>query len=235
MDANPSTPPNAAQVTGILLWSLLPCLAIWVGVYIIGSAVWAYFLYHGLCLLPAIIWGRTLWQESLRLPTPKQLALLFLLAIFFSTVAVGGYELIGRKLLSDEQTLLLMKQQGWFGNLFWPISIYAVVVNPVVEELFWRGVVLNAVDAIKFPVKHFGIIWSSLVYAAFHYGIFRLVLFPGYAEVGIFVLALYGAFLAIVYRKTGSIITTAITHGLLTDTAALMLMLDLFRRHPNFM
>ena len=202
--------------------------------YALGSALWAYFLYHGLCLVPAIFYGRTLWKESLRLPTPRELTVLFSLAIVFSAIAVLGYELIGSKLLSDEQTLQLMKRQGWFGSLFWPISIYAVIVNPVLEELFWRGVVLNALDRVRLPVKHFGIIWSSLAYGAFHYGIFRLVLFPVYAEIGILMLTLYGAFLAIVYRRTGSIITTAIAHGLLTDTAALVLMIDLFRRHPNF-
>jgi membrane protease YdiL (CAAX protease family) len=174
-------------------------------------------------------------MDSLRLPTLKQLALIFAVAVVFSAIAVLGYELIGTKLLSDEQTLLLMKRQGWFGDLFWPISIYAVVVNPLLEEIFWRGVILNALDRMKLPVKYFGIIWSSMAYAAFHYGIFRLVLFPVYTEVGILCLAFYGAFLSVVYRKTGSIITTAVTHGLLTDTAALMLMIDLFRRHPNFM
>lgn len=156
-------------------------------------------------------------------------------AVLFSAGAVFGYELIGRKLLSDEQALLLMKRQGWFGDLFWPISIYAVVVNPVLEEIFWRGVIFNALDQAKLTVKNFGIIWSSAAYAAFHYGIFRLVLFPVFAEIGIVMLAVYGAFLAIVYRRSGSIITTAITHGLLTDLAALALMLDLFHRHPAFM
>ena len=46
-------------------------------------------------------------------------------------------------------------------------------------------------------------------------------------------LAFYGAFLAIVYRKTGSIVTTALAHGLLTDMAALMLALNLSRHYPG--
>ncbi|MBZ0187169.1 MAG: CPBP family intramembrane metalloprotease, partial [Candidatus Obscuribacterales bacterium] len=127
----------------------------------------------------------------------------------------------------------LLKELGFSKQLFWPLSIYLIVVNPLLEELFWRGVVLNELDDLKLPVKHFGIIWSSLTYALFHYLIFRLVLFPGFAELGIVMLALFGALLAVVYRKTGSIVTTALTHGLLTDLAAIVLILNLFRRYPG--
>lgn len=118
--------------------------------------------------------------------------------------------------------------------MFWPISVYAVVVNPLVEELFWRGIVFNELERWKkVPFKHFALVWSSVAYALFHYLIFRLVLFPVYAEIGIVLLAIYGAMLALIYRKTNSILTTAVAHGLLTDTAAIALMLDLARRYPN--
>jgi uncharacterized protein len=225
---------KSARMVLLLLWTLLPCLAIWVGMYVLGSALWAYGLYHGLCLMPAILYGRNLWKDSLKWPVRKEWVVLIVASVLFSLLTVLAYELIGHKLLSDEQALLLMKRQGWFGNLFWPISVYAVVVNPVLEELFWRGVVFNALGKVKWPIKHFAIIWSSISYAAFHYGIFRLILYPVYAEILTLGLAFYGAGLAVVYRRTGSIITIAAVHGLLTDMAAIMLMIDLFRRHPNF-
>jgi membrane protease YdiL (CAAX protease family) len=226
---------NTTRITVLLLWTILPCLAMWIGLYVLGSAIWAYFLYHGFCLIPAVIVGRPLWKDSLRWPTTKAWIVILIASLLFCSFAVLSYELVGNKVLSDEQAVFLMKRQGWFGNLFWPISIYAVVVNPVLEELFWRGVVLNALDALKLPVKHFGIIWSSIAYALFHYWIFRLIMFPVYAEIGTICLVFYGVFLAVVYRKSGSIVTTAIVHGLLTDMAALVLMLDLFRRHPDLM
>jgi membrane protease YdiL (CAAX protease family) len=226
---------SAVQTIALLVWTLLPTVAIWLGMYVKGSALWAYGLYHGVCLVPAIIFGRHLWLRSLRKPSSKEWLWLVAGSILFSLVTIVGYEWIGGSLLSDEQAIGLMKRQGWFGQLFWPISIYAVVVNPLVEELFWRGFVLNQLDKSRLPIKHFGIIWSSFAYAALHYPIFRLVLFPVYAEIGTFGLVVYGAFMAVIYRKTGSIITTALAHGLLTDMAALVLMIDLFRRHPNLM
>jgi membrane protease YdiL (CAAX protease family) len=41
--------------------------------------------------------------------------------------------------------------------------------------------------------------------------------------------------LALIYRRTGSIITTSIAHGLLTDMAAVMLLLDFLRRYPSLL
>ncbi len=235
MTKSTKPPANPVRVILFLLWSLLPILAIYVGLYTMGSAFWAYVFYHVFCLLPAIIWGRKLWQDSLRLPTLKEWLILLAAALLFSAVTIVGFELLGKTLLSDEDTLQLMKRVGWYGQIFWPMSIYAVVVNPVLEELFWRGVVLNELDKLQIPIKNFSLIWSSVAYAAFHYSIFRLVLFPVYAEIGTFGLVLYGALMAFIYRKTGSIVTTAAAHGMLTDMAALALMIDLFRRHPNFL
>jgi len=202
---------------------------------VIGNAVWAYGLYHGLCIVPSIIWGWNRWKDSLRLPTPKEWLILVAVSLLFSAVTVGGFELLGSLLLSESETLALMKRVGWYGQLFWPISIYAVVVNPLLEEIFWRGVIFNELDAANIPIKNFAIIWSSITYAAFHWAIFRLVLFPVYAEIGIVGLALYGVLMVLIYRKTGSILITAAAHGLLTDMAALMLMVDLCRRHPGFL
>jgi membrane protease YdiL (CAAX protease family) len=73
------------------------------------------------------------------------------------------------------------------------------------------------------------------MYAAFHYWICRLVVFSGWAEIGTIMLAFYGAMLALIYRRTGSIITTSIAHGLLTDMAAVMLLLDFLRRYPSLL
>lgn len=205
----------------------------WGGLYVLKSALWAFILYHGVFLIPAIVLRRSCWLESWVWTPVRTITLLALCAIAFSGAALLLYEVMGSTLLSNDGVMDLLKELGFSKQLFWPLSIYLIVVNPLLEELFWRGVVLNELDDLKLPVKHFGIIWSSLTYALFHYLIFRLVLFPGFAELGIVMLALFGALLAVVYRKTGSIVTTALTHGLLTDLAAIVLILNLFRRYPG--
>jgi membrane protease YdiL (CAAX protease family) len=221
---------SAQRTRALVLWSLLPCAAMWVGLYQLKSGLWTYGLYHGLCLVPAIVWGRSLWLPTFLKPTIRDCLLLLGAAIVFSAGAVLGYELIGTKLLSNEHVLALLKEQGVSGDLFAFFAFYATIVNPLLEELFWRGVVLNALDEAGSRFKYFGITWSSLLYALFHYLIFRLVLYPGWAEVGTSLLAGYGALMALIYRKTGSIVTTALAHGLLTDLACVVLLIYYFRK-----
>ncbi len=56
----------------VVLLTLLPWPAVWQGMYRLDSLVWTFALYHGLCLLPAALWGRGLWARSLRPPTSVQ-------------------------------------------------------------------------------------------------------------------------------------------------------------------
>lgn len=216
-------------LTGLILWTLLPSLIMWVGLYELKSAAWTFALYHGLCLVPAIILGRGLWQGTMVRPAIKHCLILAVVALLFSGCAVLGWELMGSMMLSNAGVNVLLRQQGITGEPFVFFALYAIVVNPLVEELFWRGVVLNQLDRMQTPFRYFGIIWSSIGYALFHYMILRLVLYPGWAELGVILLALYGAGMALLYRKTGSILTTAFAHGILTDLACVVLLIDYFR------
>lgn len=223
------------RLIGILLWTLLPCVAIQVGMCQLKSAVWSFALYHCICIVPAIIWGRKHWQPGFTLPSATVCLRLAGASVLFSAAALVLYETAGSLMLSNDNVVALLKQVGYSKSIFLPLSLYAIIVNPIVEELFWRGVVLNVLDKENLRWKHFGIVYSSLAYAAFHYTIFRLVMFPGWAEAGTLLLAVYGAFLAVLYRRTGSIVTTSIAHGLLTDLAAIVLILDLFSRYPGIL
>ena len=229
-----NTDTNWLKVAGLLAWATLPCAAMWMGLYVLSSAFWAFALYHIICLVPALVVGRKLWKAGLKPPSIKICILLLLVALGFSAITVISYELLGHKVLSNQEVIALMNRVGWAKSMLWPLSLYAVIVNPVLEEFYWRGMLLVQLDRIKNPpFPHFGIIVSSLFYALFHYFIFRLVLFPFHAELGSLMLACYGALLAIIYRRTGSILTTAIAHGLLTDLAAVALIADLSLKYPG--
>jgi hypothetical protein len=220
----------------VLLWTLIPSLAIWFGLYQLKSAFITFVFYHGVCLTPAIIWGRKLWQPTFTKPRWRDLGLLLLVSIVFCVATVVSYELIGSRLLSNDNALKLISQyaaSSW--SLLAFLSAFIIVINPFLEELFWRGVVFNELDTWHIKYKHFGLVWSSCAYALFHYLIFRLVLFPVFAEIGIVMLAFFGASLAMLYRKTGSIVTTALAHGMLTDLAVVALIADLLCHHPNFL
>lgn len=234
MAARTKTRDDAFLAAGVSIWAVLPCLAMFAGLYTMHSATWAYVFYHGICLLPIIIWGRDLWTPSLKRPQKMHCLALLAASVVFSCVAVFTYEFFGPRLLSDRSVLALLRDLGYSRGVFIGLGVYTIIVNPLIEEIFWRGIVLNQLDRFRNPpFKHFGIICSSLAYAAFHYLIFRMVLFPGWAEVATLLLAIYGGLLAVIYRRSGSILTTALAHGLLTDTAVIALCLALFLRYPD--
>lgn len=224
---------QAVVVAGLMAWSLVPLAAMWAGLYYLKSAAWTFALYHIVCLLPAIYIGRHLWLPSFRKPKTADVTILVLVSLVFSLVATGLYEYGGNGVLSSKHAIDLMQNLGWSKQFFWPVSLYAIFVNPFAEEIFWRGVVLNRLERANLPMNHFPLLWSSCAYALFHYVIFSMVMYPFWAIVGTVMLASYGALMGLLYKKTGSIVTTALSHGLLTDMAAVALMVDLSSKYPG--
>ena len=214
----------------IICMMILPYSIIWLGMNVIKSAVWSLSLYHGLCLLPGIIWGKAAFQKTLRAPGYLELLGLIVACVVFSTVSVLTYEHFGDKVLSNQHVFELMKTVGYNQDIFCPVSIYIVIVNPALEELFWRGFVMNKLDELCPDFPHCGLIWSSFAYGAFHYPIMQLVMYPGWAEVGTIMLMVYGAALGVLYRRTKTVIMPALAHALLTDLSAVLLMLALFHK-----
>jgi membrane protease YdiL (CAAX protease family) len=214
----------------VLLATLLPYPVIWFGMNSIKSAAWSLGLYHFLCLIPAIIWGRSYWLKDVHMPGRVQIVALIIASVLFSCSAFLVYTFLGDMILSSEGTMKLLFVLGYTKEIFWPLSIYFVVVNSILEELFWRGVILNKIDEMFEGKKHYGIIWSSLAYGAFHYPILQLVVYPGWAEIGAVLLAVYGAFLAVLYRLTRSIVIPCVAHAMLTDLSAIVLLVALFQR-----
>jgi hypothetical protein len=220
--------------TLIVLWSLLPVAAMLIGLYMLNSAVWAYAIYHYVCLLPAVILGRALWQTELKRSSIKFFLVITAIALAFSGVTVLAYEFLGKYVISDQKTVELMVRMGWSKEWLWVLNIYCFTVNPFIEEIYWRGIVFKQLEKIeKPPFKHFGIIVSSFLYAFYHYFIFRLILYPVAAEILSIALAFYGAGLAILYKRTGTLWSAILAHGLLTDLAVVALIVDLMNKFPG--
>ncbi|MBX9951315.1 MAG: CPBP family intramembrane metalloprotease [Candidatus Obscuribacterales bacterium] len=214
----------------IICMMILPYSVIWLGMNFFKSAVWSLALYHVFCLLPGIVWGRGVFRKTLRIPNYLELLGLIFASVLFSFASIFTYKYFGPTLLSDTHVFDLLKTLGYSRDVFTPLCIYIVVVNPLLEELFWRGFVMNKLDELCPDFPHCGLIWSSFAYGAFHYPIMQLVMFPGWAEFGTIALMVYGAGLGVLYRKTNSVIMPALAHALLTDLSAVLLMLELFKK-----
>lgn len=211
---------------------MLPCAIIWYGLYVLKSTIVTLGLYHAVVLVPGIIWGFSLWRKDVSMPTLKQWLMLLVTSFLFNGAAVLLYEQVGYIFLDNDHVMKLINELGFTRQHLIPLGLYFIFINSALEELFWRGVILNEMDRVKTPFKHCGIVSSSLMYGAFHYLILRLVVYPGWAEIGFLLLAFYGAFLASIYRKTGSIVMASLVHGLWTDLTAIILVVVLLQHYP---
>jgi uncharacterized protein len=223
--------PDSFKLATILLLSLLPCPVIWIGMHIIKNAVLTIGAYHAICLLPSIIWRWRLWRNDLLRPTIKQSLLLIVGSFLFCLSTLFLYKHLGDFLLDSDNAIAVLKENGYRREIFLGLSVYFVAINPLLEELFWRGVVLNELERLKTPFQSFPLLWSSFASAVYHYPILRLILHPPGAEIGVLGLTLYGAFLAIVYKRTGSLVVATLAHACLTDLAAIVLIAALFHRY----
>jgi membrane protease YdiL (CAAX protease family) len=190
----------------------------------------ALLLYHFFCLMPGIIYGMPMWRAGLKRPTLIECGLLGIASVTFCGAALLLYNYMGDYLLSSQNTHKLLVQVGYNTTIFVPLSLYFIVGNSTMEELFWRGVVMTRLEELRPRSRHFGIVYSSVAYALFHYPIMRLVLYPGWAEFGTLMLVGHGAILAMIYKRTKSIVLPILVHALLADLTAIVLIFALFRR-----
>ena len=162
----------------VVLLTLLPWPAVWLGMYRLDSIVWTFFLYHGCCLLPAALWGRRLWRGAVRWPTLRQWAVLLAALVCVVPLSLFGYAEIGKRVLDAGDIPSIVTMRGFHATWLLPFGVYFVLVNAILEELFWRGVVLNELRGTSEAVWTVGAVWTAFTFAAWHYLVLRLMLRP---------------------------------------------------------
>jgi hypothetical protein len=215
------------RLVAVIALSLLPWPAVWFGMSVLKSFLWTFFLYHGVCLLPAILMGWKLWRNDVSWPNKKTWLLLVLGIVLVNALAVALYSCLGNVILDKKNVLSQLTNMGYRPDMLVPLGLYMVLVNPTLEELFWRGVVLNLLDKHAANSKHFALIWSSIAFASWHYLVFRVLLRPIWAELSIVVLIFIGVSQVLLYRRTKSIIVPIIWHALALDLAVMIVFISL--------
>ncbi len=218
------------RVLAVGLLTLLPWPAVWLGMYRLDSLWVTFLLYHGVCLLPAVVWGRRLWRGAWKMPTPGQWGALAIGLLVALPLFLGAYALLGARVLDAPDALrLVLTERGFQASRLLPLGLYFVAVNAVVEELFWRGVVLNELRGLDGPAWAAGVVWTALTFAAWHWLVIRLLLRPGWAELAVAGVVAAGAFFSWLYRRTGSIVVPILWHGLLFDLGLILVLAAMLR------
>lgn len=92
---------------------LLPCAAMWCGLYLLRNTNITLALYHGLCLLPGIVVGAGLWRKDFKIPSKKQFQLLVLGVITFNASTIFLYDHLGYLFLSNDKVMVLLTELGF--------------------------------------------------------------------------------------------------------------------------
>lgn len=213
----------------VLLLTLLPWPAVWLGMYRIKSLPWTFVLYHGICLLPTAIAGRHLWRGALRLPTRQEIGTLLLTAAFVLPLTVVVFLWIGSIFIDKADVLSIVTARGFHARWLLPLAVYFVPVNSVLEELFWRGVILNELSRTPERIARAGAVWTAVTFAAWHYLVVRMLVRPGWAELTVACIVAAGVYFSWLYRKSGSIVLPILWHGLVFDLPLILIFAAIVR------
>ena len=207
----------------VVMLTMLPWPAVWLGMYGARSLVWTFVLYHGLCLLPAAGAGRHLWRKALRTPSTRELLTLSIAAALVLPLTVAIFHWIGSVFIDESAALSIVTARGFQARQLVPLGLYFVIVNSILEELFWRGVVLNELDRTPEQVNRAGAGWTAFTFAAWHYLVVRLLVRPGWAELVVVCIVAAGVFFSSIYRRSGSIVLSILWHAIVFDLPLILI------------
>ncbi|MBU6451887.1 MAG: CPBP family intramembrane metalloprotease [Cyanobacteria bacterium REEB67] len=208
----------------IVVWTVLPWLLLSLGLDYFKSILWSFFLYHCCCLMPIIIYRRKSWQAHLIRPTGRQFAAVVAAALLLVLLTFILHHFIGRFAIERQHALAAMSMRGFQPSWLVPLSIYFVTVNPIIEELFWRGVVLNDLCEDRQEMHRWPYIWTNISFAAWHLLIIRLFVSAVFIPLALATVAAVGFFMSWLYRRTGSVIVPILWHGLVFDLAVIVIL-----------
>lgn len=145
--------PRKPSSRSALLWALLPWPAVAVGLFFFRSALLAFLFYATTCLLGT--WRLGGFSVALRPQLSPHIHLTVALAS--NALLVGLYLLLGRWVLPAP---LLLERLGGVGittaSFLW-LFPYFLLVNPLVEELFWRS-----------GLRAHGPLYTAFLFGAWH-------------------------------------------------------------------
>ena len=196
----------------------VPAILVFVGLGIFHSIPIAVILYHGFCLVNIALAG--LRVRSIRIPQVLELVTATIAGVLLSFVSVALWRLTGDLIADPDICRFQLEALGLPVASWGMFAAYFMLVNPVIEELYWRGVVQerakavgihkDAIVAIPFSLWHVVPIWFVCGVSAAMLG-------------GIAVYAV-GVMLTFIYRQSRSFGRCIAWHAMMADLAVISLM-----------
>jgi membrane protease YdiL (CAAX protease family) len=207
-----------------ILLGLLPWLAVWCGSYALHSGIATFFFYHGLCLGGTIVVRRRYgpWKTA-SVPIRNWIAL----ASGCLLICLGTFVSIGLINSAAVPARVIAAIHGQHIPFNWTACVllfsYFAIVNPVIEENFWRGTIYSSLRRRGIGVRVcIGI--DAVLFGSWHWLIVRLFLPPLLALIVTAWIVIFGAFFCRFYERTKSIPAVSLLHGLGADVPVLIML-----------
>lgn len=193
-----------------------PTIMIVLGLYAFSSVPVTFILFYGFLGVVCLLHRK---EEVLKI-TPISLFIGMGSGALFYITIFGGVWLFQDQLINVEAVRSLLKEWGFSGL---GLIFVLIVINPFLEELYWRGVMLNRLGR-----SGAAIVVTAIFYSLYH--ILSVVLLFTWPLNILLVLPVFlaGLFWAIVRKKTGSLVSVMISH-LLADAGIMSIYWFLIR------
>ena len=196
----------------------VPAILVYVGLGILHSIPMAVVLYHGFCLVCITLAGVRV--RTIRIPHVLELVGATIAGVLLSFVSVALWRLTG-DLIADPDICRIQIEAFGLPVASWGMfAAYFMLVNPVIEELYWRGVVQerakalgirrDAIVAVPFSLWHIVPIW--------------FICGPVAAMLGGIAVYAVGVLLTFIYRQSRSFGRCIAWHAMMADLAVISLM-----------
>jgi membrane protease YdiL (CAAX protease family) len=199
----------------VFLWMLMPWPVMSWSLYQAHDFRLAFAAYHILCCLLPVAW------MSRRNPRLE----LKLGVVWWPTVGLvllGNLAILGLWLLYAPSAFDFEHFRQNLANVgidpvhhLIPAGLYFILINPVIEELFWRGLVYRQLRE-RWGVRP-AMLVSSLFFGAWHWTIAQAFFTPEGALLGTALIVIGGVAFAWLYEKTQQLGSSIVVHSLGAD------------------
>ena len=196
----------------------VPAILVLIGLAIFQSIPIAVMLYHGFCLVNVALEGVKV--RDVRMPPILEIVAATVAGVVLSFVSVALWRLTGDLIADPDLCRVRIETLGLPMERWGLFAAYFLIVNPVIEERYWRGVVQER-------ARQHGISRDSIValpFSLWHIVPIWIVCGPVAAILGGGAVYCVGVLLTVMYRQTRALGRCIAWHAMMADLAVVSLM-----------
>ena len=211
----------------LFLFMLLPWAWVGLGMYVIRNFKITFVLYYLLgCLMPLLFLrhGPLNWRQ-INFRKKELFAWIVLGNLFMLSawVVCNHYFFIWADFIAGLQRIHYVAKKD-----FYPVALFFLTVNPLIEEVFWRGTLYENLKTLLGVRRAVAV--SSFFFGAWHWVIIRQFFYPLPALVITFAIMVGGVFFTLFYEKSRSLMASVLIHSLGADLPILLILYDALKK-----